>query len=174
MNSQCIWSPGFDFQAGASGQPLIGWGWYWIFFRPTAWNPLRRGPPARRRDRRLVAIAADLAALLAGGSVPGLGTAPAKLAAYLAANSSAHKVDVVVSVLIAVPLTVYMIGVDRTLAAADHTGNGPWPMMFLYGAVMMAATVGLQETLHAVLALHGGAGLAVRRCRDRSCRAARR
>ncbi|MGH3221526.1 MAG: hypothetical protein ACRDPY_23000 [Streptosporangiaceae bacterium] len=88
----------------------------------------------------LVAIAAGLAALLAGGSVPGLGTSPAKLAAYFAANSSAHKVDVVLSVLIAVPLTVYVIGVYRTLAAADRTGNGP----------------------------------AVRRCRDRSCRAARR
>ena len=122
----------------------------------------------------LVAIAADLAALLAGGSVPGLGTSPAKLAAYFAANSSAHKVDGVLLVLIAVPLTVYMIGVYRTLATADRTGNGPWPMVFLYGAVMMSATAGLQETLYAVLALHGGAGLAVRRCRDRSCRAARR
>ena len=49
--------------------------------------------------------------------------------------------------LIAVPLTVYMIGVYRTLAAADRTGNGPWPMMFLCGAVMMAATADLQETL---------------------------
>jgi hypothetical protein len=48
---------------------------------------------------------------------------------------------VVLSVLIAVPLTVYMIGVCRTLAA----------------------TAGRQETLYAVLALHGGgAGLAVR------------
>ena len=45
----------------------------------------------------------------------------------------------VLSVLIAVPLTVYMIGVYRTLAMA-----GP------------------QEILYAVLALHGGAGLAVR------------
>ena len=76
--------------------------------------------------------------------------------------------------MIAVPLTVYVIGVYRTLAAADRAGDGPWPMMFLYGAVMMAATVGLQETLHPMLALHAGAGLAVRRCRDRSCRAARR
>lgn len=50
--------------------------------------------------------AIGLAALLAGGSMPGLGTSPAKLAAYFAANSSAHKVDVVLSVLIAVPLTV--------------------------------------------------------------------
>ena len=74
----------------------------------------------------------------------------------------------------AVPLTVYMIGVYRTLAAPDRTGNGPWPMVFLYGAVMMSATTGLQETLYAVLALHGDAGLAVRRCCDRSCRAARR
>jgi len=72
------------------------------------------------------------------------------------------------------PLTVYMIGVYRTFAAPDRTGNGPWPMMLLYGAVMMAATDGLQETFYAMLALHGGAGLAVRRCRDRSCRAARR
>jgi len=47
-------------------------------------------------------------------------------------------------------------------------------MMLLYVAVMMAATDGLQETFYAMLALHGGAGLAVRRCRDRSCRAARR
>jgi hypothetical protein len=76
--------------------------------------------------------------------------------------------------MIAVPLTVYVIGVYRTLAAADRAGDGPWPMMFLYGAVMIAATVGLQETLYPMLALHGGAGLAVRRCRDRSCQAARR
>ena len=68
----------------------------------------------------LVAIAVGLAALLAGGGVPGLGTSPAKLAAYFAANSSAHKVDVVLSVLIAVPLTVYMIGVYRTFATAGH------------------------------------------------------
>ena len=67
-----------------------------------------------------------------------------------------------------------MIGVYRTLAAADRTRNGPWAMVFLDGAVMMSATAGLQETLYAVLALHGGDGLAVRRCRDRSCRAARR
>jgi hypothetical protein len=65
-------------------------------------------------------------------------------------------------VLIAVPLTVYMIGVYRTLAAADRAGNGPWPMVFLYDAVMMSAMAGLQETLYAVLALHGGSGLAVR------------
>ena len=58
--------------------------------------------------------------------------------------------------MVAVPLTVYVIGVYRTLAAADRTGNGPWPMMFLYGAVMIAATVGLQETLYPMLALHGG------------------
>ena len=56
---------------------------------------------------------------------------------------SAHKVVGVLSVLIAVPLTVYLIGVCRTV-----------------GAVMMAATAGLQETLYA--------GLAVRRCRHRS------
>jgi hypothetical protein len=41
-----------------------------------------------------------------------------------------------------VPLTVYAIGVYRTLAAADRIGNWPWPMMFLYGAAVMAATVG--------------------------------
>jgi hypothetical protein len=69
---------------------------------------------------------------------------------------------------------VHMIGVYRTLAAADRTGNRSWPMVFLYGAVMMSAKAGLQETLYAVMALHGGAGLAVRRCRDRSCRAPRR
>lgn len=85
-----------------------------------------------------------------------------------------HKVDAVLSVLIAVPLTVYTIGVYRTLAAAGRTRNGPWPMVFLHGAKMMSAIAGLQETLYAMLALHGGAGLAVRRCRDRSCRAARR
>ena len=45
----------------------------------------------------------------------------------------------VLSVLIAMPLTVYMIGVYRTLA-----------------------TVGPQEILSAVLALRGGAGLPVR------------
>ena len=94
----------------------------------------------------LVAVAGGLAAALAGGSVPGLGTSPAKIAAYFAANSSAHKTDVVLSVLIAVPVTMYMIGVYRTLAAADRTRNGPWPMMFLYGAVMMSATADLQET----------------------------
>jgi hypothetical protein len=66
-------------------------------------------------------------------------------------------------VLIAVPLTVYMIGVYRTLAAADRAGNGPGPMVFLDGAVVtMSATAGLQGTLYAMLALHGGAGLAVR------------
>jgi hypothetical protein len=70
-------------------------------------------------------------------------------------------------VLIAVLLTVYTIGVYRTLAAAGRTRNGPWPMVFLYGAKMMSAMAGLQETLCAVLAPHGGAGLAVRRCRDR-------
>jgi len=76
-------------------------------------------------------------------------------------------------VLIAVPLTVYTIGVYRPLAA-DRTGKGPWSMVFVYCAVMMSAAAGLRETRHAVLALRGGAGLAVRRCRDRSCRAARR
>jgi len=81
---------------------------------------------------------------------------------------------VVLSVLIAVPLTVYMTGVYRTLAAADRTGNRPRPMVFRYGAVMLSATAGLQETLYAVPTLHGGAGLAVRGCRDRSFRAARR
>jgi hypothetical protein len=67
-----------------------------------------------------------------------------------------------------------MIGVYRIPAAEDRAGNGPGPMLFLYGAVMTPATAGLQETLYAVMALHGGAGLAVRRCRDRSCRAPRR
>ena len=80
------------------------------------------------------------------------------------------QLDVVLSVLIA----VYMIGAYRTLAAADRARNGPWPTVFLYGAVMMSATASLQETLDAVLALHGGAGLAVRRCRDRSFGSARR
>jgi hypothetical protein len=77
-------------------------------------------------------------------------------------------------VVLSVLLAVYMIGVYRTLAAADRTRNGPWPMVFLCGAMMMSATAGLQETLYAVLALDGGAGFAVGRCRDRSCRAARR
>ena len=54
-----------------------------------------------------------------------------------------HKVDAVLSVLIAVPLTVYTIGVYRTLAAAGRTRNGPWPMVFLHGAKMMSAIAGL-------------------------------
>ena len=49
------------------------------------------------------------------------------------------QLDVVLSVLI----VVYRIGVYRTLAAADRTRDGPWPMVFLCGAVMMSATVGL-------------------------------
>ncbi len=86
----------------------------------------------------------------AGGSQPSLGASPAKVAAYFAAHTAVHKAWVILVVAAALPVALYMTAVYQTLSRA---GDTPWRTMFLYGAVMMSATAGMNETIYGVLAL---------------------
>lgn len=107
----------------------------------------------------LVVVALGAAAMIAAGNEPGLGASSEKIAAYFAADRSAHRLYVVLGALIAVPLAAYMVGVYRTLIAADRVRDTSWATLFLYGAVMMSATAGMAESLYGVLALRAGTGL---------------
>jgi hypothetical protein len=107
----------------------------------------------------LVAIAVGVTQALIVGSTPGLGDSASEVAAFYATNLDAHRVGVVATALLGIPLAVFMVGVHRTLAIADRTRDTSWATVFLYGAIMMSVTAGLTEGLFAILALRGGAGL---------------
>lgn len=94
--------------------------------------------------------------MIAAGSESGLGASSPKVAAYFAADGSAHRLYVVLAALVAVPLAVFMVGVHRTLTAADRVCDTSWATLFLYGAAMMSATAGMAESLYGILTLRSG------------------
>ncbi len=108
----------------------------------------------------LLAIAVGMTQMVFVGDTPGLGASATEVAGYFAANGTAHRIGVVLPALLGIPIALYMVGVHRTLAAADRTLQTSWSTLFLYGALMMSATAGAAEGAFAVLALREGAGLA--------------
>jgi hypothetical protein len=107
----------------------------------------------------LFSVAAGMAATVVAGEPPGLGASAGELASFFARSGGTHKVGVIVPALLAIPLTLFLVGVYRTLAAADRRAGSCWAIVYLYGAIMMSATAGLGEGLFAVAALRQGVGL---------------
>lgn len=107
----------------------------------------------------LLTIVVGITQLVAVGNTPGLGDSAAKVAAYFADNSAAHRYGVAVSALLGIPIAIFFIGVYRTLADADRAHDASWATLFLYGTIMMSATAGLGEGLYAIPVLRNGEGL---------------
>ena len=93
------------------------------------------------------------------GTIPTLGDSAADIAAYYSKDGDVHRIYVVISVLLAVPIALFLVGVYQSLQTADRDRRSPWPTLFLFGAIMSSATAGMSEGLYAILALRGGAGL---------------
>lgn len=108
----------------------------------------------------LLAVAFGFVQIAFVGTTPGVGDSAAKVAAYFADNVSGHRVGVVISALLAIPIALFFIGVYRPLVAADRTRGSAWAPLFLFGTIMMSATAGLSEALFAIPVLREGAGLA--------------
>ena len=108
----------------------------------------------------LVSIAAGVAQMLIAGEQPGLGASADAVASFFASDVDAHKIGVVIAALLALPLSVFLVGVYRTFAAADRARDTSWATLFLLGAIMMSATAGMSEGLYATAALRHGDGLA--------------
>ena len=108
----------------------------------------------------LFAVACGFVQAASVGAKPGVGDSAAKVTAYFADNGSGHRVGVVISALLAIPLALFFIGVYRPLVAADRTRGSVWAPLFLFGTIMMSATAGLSEALFAIPVLREGAGLA--------------
>jgi hypothetical protein len=125
-------------------------------------DTFNRGVPFQRIAgvAGLLTLALGICQLVAVGNAPGLGASASEVADYFGADRTAHSIGVVLAAVIAIPMVVFLVGVHRTLAAADRTMNTSWSTIFLYGAVMMSATAGAREGGFAVLALRGGKGLA--------------
>jgi hypothetical protein len=69
---------------------------------------------------------------------PGLGASAGELASFFARSGGLHKAGVIVPALLAIPLTLFLVGVYRTLAAADRRAGSCWASAYLYGAIMMS------------------------------------
>lgn len=108
----------------------------------------------------LLAVAFGLVRLGIVGTTPGLDDSAAKTAAYFAEDGSGHKIGVVISALLAIPIVLFFVGVYRRLVAADRIRGSVWGALFLSGTIMMSATAGLSEALWAIPVLREGAGLA--------------
>ena len=93
------------------------------------------------------------------GTVPVLGSSAGDLAAYYAANTGPHRLAVVISALLALPITIFLVGVYRSLATEDDSPRPAWATVFLYGAIMASATAGLREGLYAIAVRFEGTGL---------------
>jgi hypothetical protein len=122
--------------------------------------------PGRLRFSRIAGVA-GLFAVIVGfaqvafvGDTPGLGDSAAEVTAYFARDGSGHKIGVVISALLAIPIALFFVGVYRLLIAAERTHESGWAPLFLFGAIMMSATAGLSEGLFAIPVLREGAGLA--------------
>ncbi len=106
--------------------------------------------------RRIAAIAgiitclAGLASFALLGSVPVLGDSQADVAAYFAHDASPHRMAVVFAALLGIPIAIFLTGVHRSLASAQGRSVTGWTTVFLYGVIMMSATVGLKEALYAI------------------------
>ena len=89
------------------------------------------------------------------GTPPGLGDAPADVVAYFTSDIGAHQAVVVLSAFLGLPLALLFAGVYRALARSSVPAASGWSGLFLFGAVMMSATAGVQEALLG-LAVHQG------------------
>jgi hypothetical protein len=115
--------------------------------------------------RRLAAISGIVTVIVGmftgvlAGSVPMLGDSTAEIAEYYSNNLGAHRLVVLLGALLAIPITVFLIGVYRSMSNADVPNRTAWAAVFMYGAVMSSATAGLREALYAMAVSSGSAGL---------------
>ncbi len=72
------------------------------------------------------------------------------MAAYFAHDASPHRIAVVFAALLSIPISIFFVGVHRSLASAQGRSVTGWTTAFLYGAIMMSATAGLKEALYAI------------------------
>lgn len=107
----------------------------------------------------LLTVAVGVVQLLVVGNTPGIDDSAHQVAAYFATDSAAHRFGVAIAALLAIPITVFFVGVYRTLARGDRLHDGSWATLFLYGAVMLSATEGVSEGLYAIPVLRNGEGL---------------
>ncbi|MEO5841027.1 MAG: hypothetical protein ABIQ73_21800 [Acidimicrobiales bacterium] len=105
-------------------------------------------------------VAAGVAQLLIAGVQPGLGASADTVVAFFAKDVDAHKIGVVMSAVLGIPISVFFVGVHRTLTAADRARESSWATLFLVGAIMLSATAGMSEGLYATAVLRRGEGLA--------------
>lgn len=89
------------------------------------------------------------------GTAPGLGDAPADVVAYFTSDVGNHQATVVLSAFLGLPIALVFAGVYRALARSSVPAASGWSGLFLFGAVMMSATAGVQEALLG-LAVHQG------------------
>lgn len=126
---------------------------------------LRARGKKRSNFRRTAAISGIVTVILGiatgvmAGTVPVLGSSATDIAAYYATNTGAHRLAVVISALLAIPITIFLVGVYRSLVTEDNSQRSAWATVFLYGAIMASATAGLREGLYAIAVRHGGTGL---------------
>ena len=106
-----------------------------------------RGVPFQRiaGTAGLLAFAIGVMQMVAVGGTPGLGASAADVVGYYATNGDAHRFGVVAAALLGIPIALYMIGIHRTLSAADRATGSSWSTLFLFGAIMMSVTAGLAE-----------------------------
>lgn len=107
----------------------------------------------------LSVIAVGVTQMVVVGNTPVLGASAKEVAAFFAANGSANRIGVVLSAGLGIPIAIYMVGIHRTISAADRVADSSWSTLFLFGAIMMSVTAGLAETLFAIAALRDGAGM---------------
>lgn len=89
------------------------------------------------------------------GTAPGLGDAEADVVAYFTSDVGSHQAVVVLSAFLGLPIALVFAGVYRALARSSVPAAAGWSGLFLFGAVMMSATAGVQEALVG-LAVHQG------------------
>ena len=106
-----------------------------------------------------VTVAVGVVTGVLQGIVPVLGDSATEVAAYYANSIGAHRLAVVIAALLAIPITIILVGVYRSLSTADVPQRSAWATVFLYGAIMSSATAGLREVLYAAAVHYGSAGL---------------
>jgi hypothetical protein len=104
----------------------------------------------------LLAIAAGVIQMVIVGSTFVLGASASEVVAFYAANGSANKIGVVISALVGIPLAICMVGIHRTVSAADRAFDASWSTLFLFGIIMMSVTAGFADALFAIATLGEG------------------
>jgi len=105
----------------------------------------------------ITAVTVGLVTMPLMGSAPGLGASAEDISAYFADNGGLHRLTVVISALLAIPIVLFFAGVHRAVAAGPGRSAAGWATVFLYGAIMMSATAGLREALYALGVRYGTA-----------------